>query len=286
MVYYGRTDLASEAHSQLLQKPEIAGEIRGVRAGSGQLHMLPFCAVQVLDDEGAALLKKPVGQYYTLTLPSSLPRADTLFSDAAEAVADLIRRCLPEQFSSGVLLAALGNPDITPDALGSLAASNLLVTRHLKERECASFSAFVSTSLFRTGVLGTTGVESAVQLRAFCDCLRPACVIAIDALAGCELEGLCRSVQVCDTGIAPGSGVGNDREALTRESLGVPVIAVGVPTVMDGSALLQEERLGDCFITPRFIDSAVRTAARVIAYGINLALHPGISVSDIDLLIG
>ena len=286
MVYYGRTDLASEAHSQLLQKPETVGPIRGVRAQSGQLHTLPFCAVQVLDDEGAALLKKPVGQYYTLSLPTSLPRTDAVFSEAANGVADLIRRCLPGSLCSGVLLAALGNPDITPDALGSLAASNLLVTRHLKEREASAFSDFASTALFRTGVLGTTGVESAVQLRALCDVIHPACVIAIDALAGCELEGLCRSVQICNTGIAPGSGVGNDREALTRDSLGVPVIAVGVPTVMDGSALLQEVGLSDCFVTPRFIDSAVRTAARVIAYGINLALHPGITVPDIDLLIG
>jgi len=286
MVYYGRTDLASEAHSQLLQKPETVGPLRGVRAESGELHALPYCAVEVLDEDGAALLKKPVGRYFTLTLPASLLRTDAVFSEAAEAVAELIGRCLPESISSGVLLAALGNPDITPDALGSLAASSLLVTRHLKERASAAFSDFASTALLRTGVLGTTGVESAVQLRALCDCLRPACVIAIDALAGCELEGLCRSVQICDTGISPGSGVGNDREALTRDSLGAPVIAVGVPTVMDCSALVQEDKLSDCFVTPRYIDSAVRTAARVIAYGINLALHPGITIADIDLLIG
>lgn len=286
MVFYGRTDLASEAHSQVLQKPERVGPLPGIQAESGQLHTLPFCAVRVLDEEGAALLQKPVGQYYTLTLLPSLPRSDAAFTDAAEAVAELVGRCLPKGASSGVLLAALGNPDITPDALGSLAASSLLVTRHLKEREAAVFSDFTSTALFRTGVLGTTGVESAVQLRALCDTLRPGCVIAIDALAGCELEGLCRSVQICDTGIAPGSGVGNDREALTRDSLGVPVIAVGVPTVMDGSSLLQEDGLNDCFVTPRFIDSAVRSAARVIAYGINLALHPGITVADIDLMVG
>ena len=286
MVFTGRTDLASEAHSQLLQNPETAGSLRGVQAEKSLLHALPLCAVQILDDEGAALLGKSVGQYYTLTLPTSLPRSNAGFSDAVSAIAELIGRCLPEAVSSGILLAALGNPDITPDALGPLAASNLLVTRHLKEKESAAFSHFSSTALLRTGVLGTTGVESALQLRALCEVLRPACVIAIDALAGCELEGLCRSVQICDTGIAPGSGVGNDREALTEKNLGVPVIAVGVPTVMDGSALLREDALSDCFITPRYIDSAVRSVARVIAYGINLALHPGITISDIDLLIG
>ena len=286
MVKPGRTDLASEAHSRLLQDPASAGKLRGVQAERSLLHALPLCAVQILNDEGARQLGKPAGKYYTLTLPSSLPRSAAGFSEAAQAIAELIGRCLPARSASPVLLAALGNPDVTPDALGSLAASCLLVTRHLKERETEAFASFSSTALLRTGVLGTTGVESALQLRSFCDALHPSCIIAIDALAGCELEGLCRSVQICDTGIAPGSGVGNDREALTEQSLGVPVIAVGVPTVMDASALQQEDALGDCFVTPRFIDSAVRSAARVIAYGINLALHPGIRISDIDLLIG
>ena len=135
-------------------------------------------------------------------------------------------------------------------------------------------------------MLGTTGVESAVQIRALCEALRPACVLAIDALAGSELSGLCRSVQICDTGIAPGSGVGNDREALDRASLGIPVIAVGVPTVIDASSLAAGKELGDLFVTPRFIDSAVRSVARLIAYGVNLALHPGLTIADIDLLVG
>lgn len=286
MEIFGRTDLASEARSLWLRSEGETAALPGVRAESGELHGLPLTAVEILDARGAAALGKAPGRYYTLELPSPLSRGDGRFVDGAAAVAELLRRCLPETGERCVLIAALGNPDVTPDALGSLAAGSLLVTRHLKERGDPAFAAFSPTLLCRTGVLGTTGLESAAQVRALCDAVHPACVIAIDALAGSALEGLCRSVQICSTGIAPGSGVGNDREALNERSLGVPVIAVGVPTVIDASALSPCGELGDLFVTPRFIDSAVRSVARVLAYGINLALHPGLSIEDVDLLVG
>lgn len=286
MELFGRTDLASEARNRVLREGEDAGKLRGIRAREERLYHLALTAVEILNEEGAALLGKAPGHYYTLALPTPLSRGDQRFADAAGAIAELIRRCLPETLSRGVLIAALGNPDVTPDALGSLTAGNLLVTRHLKQRGNPQFASFTSTLLCRTGVLGTTGLESAAQVRALCDEIHPDCVIAVDALAGSELTGLCRSVQICNTGIAPGSGVGNDREALNEAYLGVPVIAIGVPTVIDASALSQGQELQDLFVTPRFIDSAVRSVARVLAYGINLALHKGLSLEDIDLLVG
>ena len=136
------------------------------------------------------------------------------------------------------------------------------------------------------GVLGSSGIESAEQLRLLCGSLRPDCVIAIDALAGCEAERLCRTVQICDSGIAPGSGIGNDRAALCRDSLGVPVIAIGVPTVIDAAHFSSEPALRGLFVCPRNIDEAVHCAGRLIAYGVNLAIHPGLTVVDIDALIG
>lgn len=286
MVITGRTDLASEARSSLLRSAEHAARLKGIRAEEETLFGLSLTAVEILDDDAAALLGKDRGKYYTLRLPAPLSRGDTCFQDAAAAISTLLRRCLPKELDRGILIAALGNPDVTPDALGSLVAGNLLVTRHLKRLKASEFGFLRSTVLCRTGVLGTTGLESADQIRAFCDEIHPACVIAVDALAGSELSGLCRSVQICNTGIAPGSGVGNDRDALNEASLGVPVLAVGVPTVIDASSLAQEQELTDLFVTPRFIDSAVRSVARVLAYGINLALHDGISVEDIDLLVG
>ncbi len=183
----------------------------------------------------------------------------------------------------GVLVAALGNPDITPDALGPLCAAQVLATRHLKQSGDALWRDFSSVSLCRPGVLGTSGVESAEQIRALCAAVRPSLVIAVDALAGAEPDKLCRSVQVCDSGISPGAGVCNDRARIDRAFLGVPVTAVGVPTVTD--AACGDEGRG-LFVTPRDIDSSVRSCARIIAYGINLALHRGLSVEDIDGLVG
>lgn len=279
-----RTDLASEAH-RLFQE-NGAGRLKGVSAAEERLHGLNVTAVEVLNEEGASALGKSVGKYFTLELSSHFERGSENFPAAAKAVAELIRRCSPLEGVSRVLIAALGNPDITPDAVGPMAAANVLVTRHLKMSAPEEFRGFRATVLCRTGVLGTTGVESAVQVETLCRELRPELVIAVDALAGADASRLCRTVQICSTGIAPGSGVGNDRKALNQTSLGVPVIAVGVPTVIDASHFSSDTRLTSMFVTPRDIDSAVRCAGRLIGYGINLALHDGLTVADIDMLIG
>ena len=284
MVNYGRTDLASEART--LRCRGGARELPGVAFRQEQLRGLSVTAVEILDEQGAQRLGKPIGHYYTLELPDRFERGTALFPEAAAAIGELVARCLSHKTPKLVLIAALGNPDITPDALGSLAASGILVTRHLKKQRPADFRFFTATALCRTGVLGTTGVESAAQVRMLCRELCPDCVIAIDALAGAEFSRLCRTVQICDAGIAPGSGVGNDREALDRDALGVPVVAVGVPTVMDASLLSRDPAMAAMFVTPRSIDSDVRAAARLIAYGIDLALHRELSVADIDMLVG
>ena len=285
MVRFGRTDLASEAR-QRAAAGAADSSLPGVRAREYRLSGLPVTEVEVLDRQGAQALGKPEGLYFTLTLEGRFERGAEAFPRAAEALARLIGRCAPLEKESCVLIAALGNPDITPDALGSLAASNILVTRHLKRSDPETFSSFRPTALCRTGVLGTTGMESALQIRTLCRELRPDLVLAIDALAGAELDRLCRCVQICSTGISPGSGVGNDRQALNRETLGVPVVAIGVPTVVDAAGLSNEPGLAAMFVTPRDIDSAVRTAGRLIGYGVNLALHEDLTVEDIDMLIG
>lgn len=278
-----RTDLACEAR-RIAQGD--AGEmtvLQGVEAHEESLHGFGVTAVKILDDHGAQQLNKPIGQYFTLELPSFMDRGGDNFIGAVEAVSELLRRCLPHSISSA-LIAALGNPDITPDALGNLTAAYTIVTRHLKS--LPGFEGFCSTALCRTGVLGTTGMESAAQIRTIVRELKPDCVIVIDALAGADPSRLCRTVQICDSGIAPGSGVGNDREPLNRETLGIPVVAVGVPTVTDASTIGGGDAVSGMFVTPRNIDSDVRRAGRLIAYGINLALHRDITVADIDMLVG
>lgn len=281
MNYSVRTDLASEAHKIWQQSAAESAALSGVTAREETLFGLNVTAVAILDAEGAAVLHKPVGRYYTLTLPERFDRGSELFADCVHAAAEILSRCMGGKVSS-ILTAALGNPDITPDALGSLAAANILVTRHLKQSADFDFSAFSSLSLCRTGVLGTSGLESAMHIKALCDVIRPELVIVIDALAGAEASTLCRTIQFTDSGIAPGSGVGNNRQELNHEFLGVPTIAVGVPTVIDAGHFT--EGMQNMFVTPRDIDSLVRSAGRIIGYAVNLAVHD-ISIEDVDMLI-
>lgn len=278
-----RTDMADES-CRLWQRANGAARLPGVRAEEQELLGLPVTAVEISDDDSAAALGRAKGKFFTLTLPKHFSRGAEQFDSCARACAELIWRCLPGA-PERILVAALGNPDITPDALGSLVAGSVIVTWHLKQSEPESFRGFASLALCRPGVLGTAGVESARQVAALCEELKPELVIAVDALAGSEPERLCRTLQISDSGISPGSGVGNDRRELSRASLGVPVISVGVPTVID-AASLGRDGVDDMFVTPRSIDSVVRNAARIIGYGIDLAVHRGISMGDIDMLVG
>ena len=156
------------------------------------------------------------------------------------------------------------------------------------------FSHLRAVAALAAGVLGTTGVESGVLVQAVVDKLHPSCVIAVDALASRSVERLCRTVQLSDAGIVPGSGVGNHRYALSRDTLGVPVLSLGVPTVVDGATLIQdllgerapEEIPGrELFVTPREVDSRVADLSRVLGYAVSLALNPSLSVEELNMLV-
>ena len=194
-----------------------------------------------------------------------------------------------------VLVVGLGNRAITPDALGPKVHDHTLVTRHLVEGCPEHFGGFRPVAALSAGVLSTMGMESGELIQGVCRQLKPSCVVAVDALASRSLKRLCRTVQLSDTGISPGSGVGNHRAALDRTSLGVPVLAVGVPTVVDGATLaadlLGTEELPplgegrDLMVTPKDIDSQVADLSKVIGYGIDLALQPSLTLEDLDLLL-
>lgn len=282
MKSFARTDLASEARERLSPLPDMPG----LKARRERLCGLDLSAVEVFSDEAARAIGKPRGRYFTLELPRRFDRGSEEFERCAKALRDVLCRCMGQLRSPRTLVAALGNPDITPDALGPIAASHTLVTRHLKSSDPESFRGFACTALCRTGVLGTSGIESAAQIKNLCELIKPELVIAIDALAGSRADRLCRCVQICDSGVSPGSGVGNDRESISPAVLGLPVIAIGVPTVVDASGLCDDKELKGMFVTPRDIDSQVRSAGRLIAYGLNLALHEGLEIADIDMLIG
>lgn len=275
-----RTDLASE----VVQRPENAS-LAGLELNEERICGCRVTAVKINGGEASKVLCKPIGNYLTLEFDEYIRRRENSFSDAANALSQLMRRFAEIQNAQSFLVACLGNRAITPDAVAPEVSDSLIVTRHLKQSLPQEFAALSSVAVLRTGVLGTTGIESAQSLKALCGLVQPDCVIAVDALASGELDRLCRNVQICDSGIAPGSGVGNDRAELNRESLGVPVIAVGVPTVIDAAAFCADESAAGLFVTPRNIDELVRSASKLVAYGLNLALHPGLSIADVDMLV-
>ena len=296
-----RTDLAVEA-TQLWQ--EQAGEttqLRGVQARDSVREGYKVTTVRILDESGAQALGKPVGTYITVELDGLLRREEDAFPRAARALAAELRGLLDLKEGDAGLVAGLGNRAITPDGIGPKAADYTLVTRHLVEQVPEQFGAFRPVSALAAGVLGTTGMESGELISAVVEKTRPACVLAVDALASRSLRRVGRTVQLSDTGIVPGSGVGNHRMALNRETLGVPVIAIGVPTVVDAATLacdlLSEAGREDLdpaalsgagenlIVTPREVDTQVGDLAKVIGYGIDLALQSGLDVADIDLLL-
>ena len=219
----------------------------------------------------------------------------------AEALAAELGALLGLAPGAPALVVGLGNRAITPDAVGPGAADHTLVTRHLIDQAPEHFGDFRPVAALAAGVLGTTGVESGELAQAVAGKVKPGCVIAVDALAARSLDRICATVQLSDTGIVPGSGVGNHRFALNAETLGVPVIAVGVPTVVDGATLALDilEEVGrddldpaalrgvggSLMVTPRDIDQRVKDMAKVIGFGIDLALHPRLSVEDVELFL-
>lgn len=278
-----RTDLASEAQRLAQNGRRDLSPLPGVEASEEERAGCSLFRVRITDGRGAAALGKPEGRYCTLEAPRFPPRGDPGFPALTETLAGEIRALLPPG-DGPFLVAGLGNAAVTPDGLGPLAARSVLATRHLKRGGDPLFASLSEVSVCAPGVLGSSGLEAALQLGVLCRELRPACLLAVDALAGAEPQRLCRTVQITDSGIAPGSGVGNDRAPLSRETLGLPVIALGVPTVIDAGCL-GEGSLRGMFVTPKEIDEAVSRAARLIGYAVDLALHPGLSFDELAGLL-
>ena len=290
-----RTDLAVEA----IETHKTAAALPHVRQSDRTLEGFAVHEVRILSEDAAREIGKPQGRYLTLELDALIRREEDAFPRACKALSTLLRELLPHPNDGPVLIAGLGNRMITPDAIGPQTADHVIATRHLVAQSPAIFADWRPVSALAPGVLGQTGVETGEVICGVLDRVRPAAVIAVDALAAGRLSRLLRTVQLADTGITPGAGVGNARAALNKETLGVPVIAVGVPTVVDGATLAHEissqlgqpacEALDDLsqpvMITTRDIDREVADISRMIGYAVNMALHPHLSVADIDLYL-
>ncbi len=291
-----RTDLAVEAH-------ELAQEdIRDVEYSKEKEKGLLFERLNIKTKRAGQLMGKEAGRYVTITLP---PLTDNIkdTDERLPLIAREIRRLLP--VNGLVLVAGLGNSQITPDALGPQCAQNVLATRHISGEVARStgLDRLRSVAVMATGVTGQTGIETGELVLSVVKRIKPTAVIVIDALASRRLERLGCTLQISDTGISPGAGVGNHRTRLSEETLGVPVIALGVPTVVDAVTLVsdlvcpeddrQQQSLRDkvsprgraMVVTPREVDLLVQRAAKLLSLSINLALHSGISTADLLSLL-
>ncbi len=307
-----RTDLAIEA-AEYHRLTEKDGFLETVSPGA-----IPVSRVRIVNENAAKLTGKPMGNYATVFFDGAFSD-DELFDRAVTQTATVLEEFL--KGAKSVLVIGLGNADMTADALGPMTVDRLIISRHLKEQlpEIYRQLALGELSALRPGVLGQTGIETAELIRAAADTVSPGAVIVIDALASRRVKRLCATVQISDTGITPGSGVGNHRARIDRQWLGIPVISLGVPTVVDAASLtadaLQKAKnhlknpcskdlantladedgnvlrdlLGDyennLVVTPQDIDTLIQRTAKLLSQAINKAIH-GIDREEIDALTG
>ncbi len=281
-----RTDLA-------IENTETQTDLTGIVKEELNDGDVKITRIEITSEETAGLIKKPVGRYITV---ESLPLTDNFRDLRKEAlmIGNEIRQFLPQ---GDVLAAGLGNTDITPDALGAKSMRYVLATRHIKGEFARStgLEKLRSVSVISAGVMGQTGIEVSEIVKSLSESVKPSAVIVVDALAAKELSRLGCTVQISDTGIYPGSGVGNHRKGITKENIGVPVIAVGVPTVVDAVTLAQDilnrhdiekskisPRGESMIVTPREIDLLIERAAKLVGMAINCALQ---SEYDFDTLL-
>lgn len=284
-----RTDLASEL------KPDVENKTGGVRASREHYGEMEITTVEVENEIGERLLGKPVGKYICFALPPFMEPAD--MSLALKMIGARLRAMLPPK-RERVLVVGLGNMEITPDALGPKTAQKVLATEHIRRElgEVAGLEKLKSVAVFTPGVLGKTGIESVELIRGAVRSVKPDAVIAIDAFAARESERLGNTVQIASSGICPGSGVGNSRKAVNEETLGVPVISIGVPTVVDASTLVREVAgenalkkvmpFGrEMFVTPREIDALIERGSQLISRVLNSVLQPDYTLEEIQALM-
>lgn len=309
-----RTDLALEAHEVCCEEAKKKEEIDGVSVDIDKDGGMTVTKIEITNENGEAALGKPKGSYITIESPD-LKYSVEEYEKTCMAIAENLRS-MTKSFRDGpILIAGLGNDEITPDALGPAVMSKLIVTRHMKTHMGDYFgSDFANVCAVAPGVLGTTGIETADIIKGVAERVKPKVIIAVDALAARSADRISTTFQLSDTGIQPGAGVGNRRDGLNEETLGVKVISLGVPTVVDAATIAKDsldaalrevhsgklsdrekdEIINDALsgniakmvVTPKDIDMVIERAAKTLANGINLALHKNLTFEDIESFVG
>lgn len=319
-----RTDLAIESdalNNTEVQNSEIEGVAITIEKNLGKDITVTW--VKIKDENGSKTMGKPIGNYITIESETMKQNSVRLHENIIKIMADKLSKLKKLNSDTSILVVGLGNWNITPDSLGPKVISKVLVTRHLLENLPEEIDKSVRmVSAISTGVMGLTGMETGEIVKGVVDNIKPDLIIAIDALAARKTSRINTTIQISDTGISPGSGVGNTRMALNEKTLGVPVIAIGVPTVVDAATMVndtmnrildemsaqtkkgsefynmlqsisEEEKYslildilepysGNMFVTPKEVDSVVDGLADIIGNAINIALHPGIDIHDIN----
>lgn len=285
-----RTDLALEAREFI---EEANGEMRGVIVDtySDAGDTVQVTHVQITTKNGAKAMGKPIGTYITLEADHLTEPDEDYHREVSEVIAKQLRQLLPDfKEEKSILVVGLGNRDVTADALGPEVVDHLNITRHmLRQFGHAAYACekVHEISSIVPGVMGKTGMETAEIIRGVVDSTNPDVIVVIDALAARSTRRLTRTIQITNTGIHPGSGVGNHRNSLTEESLGVPVIAIGVPTVVDAATIVNDaighlhqdapelkntfHDMNNMYVTAKDIDSTIKRLSFTLSEALNIA---------------
>ena len=320
-----RTDLAVEARQ--IYKEQNKMDADGVEVEESYKDDIKITNVKILNDLGAEKMGKDIGSYITIDIPQYTAYDGTLMDNVANTLGIILKKLVNVSEEDLVLVVGLGNKEVTPDALGPKVVEKIMVTRHLKGvMPDEDFGSVVPVSAISPGVLGITGIETGEIIKSIVDKIKPNLVICIDALASRKTERVNRTIQISDTGISPGAGIGNHRMKINKQNLGVKVVAIGVPTVvhagtivndvidlvLDGlisqseqgkefynmlreidknekSVLINEilsPTLGDLVVTPKEIDLMINSLSKIIANGINIGIQPNMTMEEINKYLG
>lgn len=325
-MYNVRTDLAVEAKEMYCNSKE---KENGVKVDTRKVKDIEITTVDVLNDEGEKIIRKPKGTYVTLDIPKLTMYDADIMEDVSSAFADELSKVIKKfnfNESMTALVVGLGNWNITPDSLGPKVIDGLMITRHLKKYVPNTIDERIRpVCAIAPGVLGITGMETGEIVRGIVENVKPNLIICIDALAARKMERVNSTIQIGNTGISPGSGIGNMRMEISEKTLGIPVIAVGVPTVVDAATMAndtidividkmkeysdkesnfynmlkaidndEKEQLiyeilnpyvGQLLVTPKEVDMVMESLSKVISSGINMALQPALELDEINSFV-
>lgn len=299
--YTVRTDLADELVEESRRKKGKIGD--GICFETQRIYGIKVDCITVENKEAGMEIGKPEGKYATVETGEIWKCTKEDFENAAKAVSEVLCSMMPKD--GLCLVAGLGNGKITADAVGPMAADNVIVTRHIKKENKNLYDSlgFGECACMKPGVAGDTGAEAFELIKGAVDILKPGCVVVVDALASRNTQRLAKTVQICDSGISPGSGIGNARHEISRNTLGVPTVSVGVPTVVEAQTLcldilsdvlgeekeiynyIEEKVSGNIqrfFVCPKETDRIIKSMAKLIGYSLNFAIHKDITADEMD----